>query len=41
MDIIQIGYIPVPTGVGPETFHILAETGDNLAAENNDLLRTE
>ncbi len=24
-----------------ETFHILTESGDNIAAENGDLLRTE
>ena len=33
----------VAGGVTPpaETFHILTELGDNIAAENGDLLRTE
>lgn len=38
---INAGIIPFDVGAGAETFHILAESSDNLAAENNDLLRTE
>ena len=43
MSLIQEGLIPVfVVGVPPaETFRILTEASDNLAAENNDLLRTE
>ena len=41
MDLIQVGIIPFTVAVGGETFHILAETGENLAAENNDLLTQE
>ena len=41
--LIQEGIIPFTTGGAPpaETFHILAETGDNLTAEDNNLLTQE
>ena len=38
---LQAGILPYDVGGGAETFHILAETGDNLAAENSDLLTQE
>ena len=42
-NLIQEGIIPFfVVGAPPaETFRILTEASDNLAAENSDLLRTE
>ena len=42
-NLIQEGIIPFFVAGAPpaETFRILTEVSDNLAAENSDLLRTE
>lgn len=38
---INAGIIPFDVGGGAETFHILAESGDTLAAEDGSQLTQE